>query len=280
MVAAESLLGRAPPEPEVFSVVRRTRETDDTWTLVLDPPREGFAFAPGQFTMLYAFGAGEVPISISGDPARPERLVHTVRAVGPTTRAICAVRRGESLVVRGPFGTAWPVETAAGSDLVIVAGGIGLAPLRPALYAALARREAFGRVVLLYGARTPDQLLYTAELESWRERGAEIFVTVDHAVGDWRGAVGVVTTLVPRARLDPGRATAFVCGPEMMMRFTVASLLQAGIAGERVHLSLERNMKCALGHCGRCQLGPYYVCGDGPVFAYPAVERLVAVPEL
>lgn len=280
MVAAEQATRRAPPAPEACRVLRRLRETADTWTLELEPPRQGFAFAPGQFTMLYAFGAGEVPISISGDPARPERLVHTVRAVGPTTRAICAARRGDSLVVRGPFGSTWPVEVAEGGDLVVVAGGIGLAPLRPVLYAALARREAFTRIVLLYGARMPDQLLYTAELERWRKQGIEIFATVDQADEQWRGAVGVVTTLIPRARLDPERTVAFVCGPELMMRFTASSLLQAGIAPGRLHVSLERNMKCALGHCGRCQFGPHYICGDGAVFDYPAVQHLLTVPEL
>jgi NAD(P)H-flavin reductase len=261
-------------------VLRRRRETEDTWTLELETGND-FRFAPGQFTMLYAFGAGEVPISISGDPARPETLVHTVRAVGPTTNAICATRKGGSLVVRGPFGSAWPLEAAEGGDLVMVAGGIGLAPLRSALYGALTRRDTYGRVILLYGGRAPDQLLYRRELARWADRpGLELAVTVDTAPADWRGGVGVVTTLVPRARLDAERTTALVCGPEVMMRFAVASLLEAGLAPERIHLSLERNMKCALGHCGRCQLGPYYVCGDGPVFAYPQVEHLLSIPEL
>jgi NAD(P)H-flavin reductase len=280
MAATEALRRQAPPVPEVVRVLRRRRETEDTWTLDLDTGRD-FRFAPGQFTMLYAFGAGEVPISISGDPARPETLVHTVRAVGPTTNAICSVRKGGSLVVRGPFGSAWPLEAAEGGDLVVVAGGIGLAPLRPALYGALTRRDAFGRVVLLYGGRAPDQLLYRSELARWTDGpGIELAVTVDTALADWRGGVGVVTTLVPRARLDAERTTALVCGPEVMMRFAVASLLEAGLAPERIHLSLERNMKCALGHCGRCQLGPYYVCGDGPVFAYPQLEHLLSIPEL
>jgi NAD(P)H-flavin reductase len=280
MAAAEPVLARRPPAPASFRVLRRRRETADTWTLNLEPTGGAFEFEPGQFTMLYAFGAGEVPISISGDPSRPETLVHTVRAVGPTTQAICSVRKGGSLVVRGPFGTAWPVDAAAGGDLVILTGGIGLAPLRPALYAALANRDAYGRVVLLYGGRDPEQLLYTRELGRWERSGVEVGVTVDQATGDWRGPVGVVTTLVPRAGLDPERTTALVCGPEVMMRFAVASLLKAGVAPERIHLSLERNMKCALGHCGRCVFGPFYVCGDGPVFAYPAVEHLLTIPEL
>ena len=268
--------------PAPYRVVRRRRETADTWTLVLAPAAGGEAirFEPGQFTMVYAFGAGEVPISISGDPGRPDRLVHTVRDVGATTHAVCATKRGGALGIRGPYGTAWPVEHGAGGDLLIAAGGIGLAPLRPALYAAIARRDAYRRVVLLYGGRTPEDLLYRAELERWRSRGVDVHVTVDRADGGWRGPVGVVTTLIDRAEFDAAATTALVCGPEVMMRFTAAALVDAGVPTSQIHLSMERNMKCALGQCGRCQLGPVFVCGDGPVFAYPDIEPLMRVPEL
>jgi NAD(P)H-flavin reductase len=271
----------SPYLPAPFRIRRRRRETADTWTLELEPAagEEVFAFAPGQFTMVYAFGAGEVPISISGSPRR-DRLVHTIRVAGATTRAICSLTRGGVLGIRGPYGTAWPVDAAQGGDVVVAAGGIGLAPLRPVLYAALARREAYRRVVLLYGGRSPDQLLYTKELEHWRTHGVEVHLTVDRADEDWRGPVGVVTTLIDRAALDPSRTTAFVCGPEVMMRFTAAGLGAAGVPHDRVFVSLERNMKCALGHCGRCQFGPVFVCGDGPVFSYDRVEPLLTVPEL
>ncbi|HEX2291806.1 MAG TPA: FAD/NAD(P)-binding protein [Gaiellaceae bacterium] len=276
--------GRAasPYLPEPYRIVRRRRETADTWTLELEPEAGGevFAFAPGQFTMVYAFGAGEVPVSISGDPGRRDRLIHTIRVAGPTTRTICSLTRGATLGVRGPYGTAWPVERALGGDLVIAAGGIGLAPLRPALYAALARREELERIVLLYGGRSPDQLLYAAELERWGAAGVEVHVTVDKADEGWNGPVGVVTTLIERASFDASRATALVCGPEVMMRFTAAGLVGAGIAAEGVFLSMERNMKCALGQCGRCQFGPVFVCGDGPVFSYASIERLLTVREL
>jgi NAD(P)H-flavin reductase len=268
--------------PTAYQIRRRGRETADTWTIELEPAAGGevLRFAPGQFTMVYAFGAGEVPISISGDPGRTDRLVHTIRVAGATTRAICSVKRSGVLGIRGPYGTAWPVERAEGGDLVIAAGGIGLAPLRPALYAALERRDAFRRVVLLYGGRSPDQLLYTRELERWRAAGVDVHVTVDRAGDQWRGPVGVVTTLLERADFDPRASTALVCGPDVMMRFTAAGLVAAGVPPERVHLSLERNMKCALGQCGRCQFGPVFVCGDGPVFSYAAIEPLLAVPEL
>ncbi len=268
--------------PTPYRIRRRRRETSDTWTLELEPTAGGevLGFAPGQFTMVYAFGAGEVPISISGDPARHDRLVHTIRVAGATTRSICSVKRGGVLGIRGPYGTAWPVDRAEGGDLVIAAGGIGLAPLRPALYAALARRDAYRRVVLLYGGRSPDQLLYPRELERWSERGIEVHVTVDRADEEWRGPVGVVTTLLEHADFYPATTTALVCGPEVMMRFTAAGLVASGVPPEQVHLSMERNMKCALGQCGRCQFGPVFVCGDGPVFSYAAIEPLLSVPEL
>ena len=265
--------------PEPFRVVRRVRETRDTWTLELEPLQgERVLPAPGQFTMLYAFGNGEVPISVS---ATSGPLVHTVRAVGAVTSAICASRIGAVLGVRGPFGNTWPVEEAVGRDIVVVAGGIGLAPLRPAIHEALQRRDLFGEVVVAYGARTPGDLLYRRELERWRSRfDAQIEVTVDSAGGDWRGRVGVVPKLVAGARFDPDEAVAFVCGPEVMMHFTARALLDRGLPSERIYLSMERNMRCGLGHCGHCQLGPTLICRDGPVYRYDELARLMAVREL
>jgi NAD(P)H-flavin reductase len=268
----------APPAP--FRVEALRRETHDTWTLRLEPVSGGgLEVRPGQFAMLYAFGVGEVPISVSGDPQGP--LVHTVRDVGAVTKAICSARRGTALGVRGPFGNAWPVDEAAGGDIVIVAGGIGLAPLRPALLEVLRRRDEFGEVVLLYGSRTPRDLLYVRELERWRGRfDVQVDVTVDSAEGEWRGKVGVVTKLIGGARFDPARTTALVCGPELMMRFTAQALEDRGIAPGRIALSMERNMRCGVGHCGHCQLGPTLICRDGPVYRYDELEHLMAVREL
>jgi NAD(P)H-flavin reductase len=260
-----------PMRPVPFVVRQNARETGDTFTLTLQPSGAPgpFHFAPGQFNMLYVFGVGEVPISISGDPARPELLVHTIRAVGAATRALQKLQKGDLVGVRGPFGTAWPMEPAHGHDVVVVAGGIGLAPLRPALYHLLLHRVQYGRLVLLCGARTPRDLLYARELREWRGRfDMEVDVTVDRATADWQGAVGVVTRLVERAPFDPGSAMAFVCGPEIMIRFAVMALQQRGVAARSVHVSMERNMKCAVGLCGHCQLGPLFVCRDGPVFRY------------
>ncbi len=264
-----------PMLPEIFEVKRLQRETADTFTLELTRPGGAaeFSFAPGQFNMLYAFGRGEAPISISGAPARPDTLVHTVRNVGNVTRAICKSRPGAQLGVRGPFGAPWPVAEMAGQDVVIVAGGLGLAPLRPAIYHFLEHRADYGNFELIYGARTPADLLYRRELERWRGRfDFRVHATVDTAGADWRGGVGVVTTVIPRARFDPANTIALVCGPQLMMRYTVMELLGRGLTPAQIYVSMERHMKCGLGLCGHCQWGPFFVCKDGPVFRYDTVK--------
>ena len=280
-MSPETLLDPAHPlTPRMLPVLATRRETEDTFTVELDPG-DRLAFAPGQFMMLYAFGTGEAAISIAGDPADAGRLVHTVRALGPTTQAICAVQPGEVVGVRGPFGRPWPVAGAEGGDVVIVAGGIGLAPLRPALLWILSRRERYARVTLLYGGRSPEQLLYRDELAVWRERDdLDVTVTVDVARSDWRGRVGVVPALVAAARFDPACTVAMVCGPEIMMRATASALMDRGVHAERIHLSLERNMQCAFGRCGHCQLGPTLICRDGPVFPYAQIAPWMRVWEL
>jgi len=272
-----------PMVPSPFRLGRVRRETHDTFTLELEPANgaDGFPFAAGQFNMLYVFGIGEVPISISGDPTKPQTLVHTVRSVGAVTQAICKLKRGDVLGVRGPFGSHWPVEEAAGGDVVIVAGGIGLAPLRPVLYHLLSNRDKYGRIVLVYGARTLQDLLYKPDLEKWRGHfDLEVEVTVDTASAGYRGNVGVVTTLIPRAQFDPLNTVAMVCGPEVMMRFTLRELEVRGVGPENIFISMERNMKCAVGFCGHCQFGPTFVCKDGPVFRYGQVQAFFAKREV
>jgi NAD(P)H-flavin reductase len=270
--------------PIPFRVTERNQETADTWTLELEPQdgRSLPPFEPGQFSMLYAFGAGEVPISVSGDLANAEgRLVHTIRAMGAVTSALCGCEPGEAVGVRGPFGTAWPVADAENGDVVVVAGGVGLAPLRSAIYQLLSNRDRYGNVAILYGGRTPEDLLYSAELESWRGRfDVQVEVTVDGAPGDWRGRVGVVPKLIPRADFDPARTVALTCGPEVMMRFTASALEERGVAGDRIFVSLERSMHCAIGLCGHCQLREYFICKDGPVFPLDRVDPLLRVREL
>ncbi|HUZ71991.1 MAG TPA: FAD/NAD(P)-binding protein [Stellaceae bacterium] len=280
--AAAAASAADPMVPRIARVRRRRRDGRDVWTLELEPDEAGdAAFAPGQFNMLTAFGVGEAAISVSGDPVAPGRLVHTVRAVGPVSTALTRLGPGNVVGLRGPFGTGWPMAEAEGRDVVVVAGGLGLAPLRPVLYRLLAERDRYGKVVLLCGARSPDEILFRRELEAWRRRlDIDIAVTVDHALGDWRGQVGVVTTLIPRAAFDPRHAIALVCGPEIMMRFAIAALGDAKVAAEAIYLSMERNMKCALGWCGHCQFGPVFVCRDGPVFRYDRVRSLLGVKEL
>lgn len=261
--------------PDFHRVERVRREVGEVFTLEISPA-DGcgpFRFAPGQFNMLYAFGGGEVPISISGDPARPEELVHTIRSVGAVTRALCRLKRGEMVGVRGPFGTRWPVEEASGKDVVLIAGGLGLVPLRPALYAILARRKSYGEIGLAYGARTPLDLIYGRELARWGKRpDLQLEITVDVAGPDWRGHVGLVTGLISHLRFNPRNAVALVCGPEIMMRFTVWELLQQGLKPQDIFLSMERNMKCGEGLCGHCQFGPFFVCKDGPVFSFERIR--------
>jgi len=269
--------------PSWFRVARIRSETQDTFTLELtaDGEKTDFTFQPGQFNMLYVFGVGEVPISISGPPPLRDRIIHTIRAVGTVTRNLWRLKHGDIVGVRGPFGTAWPLKEAEGRDVVIVTGGIGLAPLRPVLYHLLHHRKKFGRVILLYGARTPNDLLYGDEF-LWPALPLDLTVdyTVDRAKTDWRGQIGVVTTLIPRAEFDPSRAVTMVCGPEVMMRFTIRALSERGVASERIYVSMERSMKCAVGFCGHCQYGPAFVCKDGPVFRWDRVERLFGIREL
>ena len=273
----------SPMLPDLFRVQQVRRETDDTFTLELGPAngRQRFSFAAGQFNMLCVPGIGEVPISISGDPGRPELLTHTTRAVGAVTRALRDLRKGAVLGVRGPYGVGWPVEPAVGHDVVIVAGGIGLAPLRSTIYHVLGRRDQYGKIVVLYGTRTPDDIVFRKELEAWRARlDVEVYVTVDRAIERWHGNVGVVTKLIPKAPFDPARAIAMVCGPEIMMRFTALELEKRGIAADHIYLSMERNMKCGIGLCGHCQLGPVFLCKDGPVFRYDTIKDLVSLREI
>lgn len=277
---------RAPLTPAPWTIRARHDDTADTFTLTL--AREDGApcdFTPGQFNMLYAPGVGEVAISISGDAATPAVLTHTIRAVGAGTRALAARAVGTQIGVRGPFGAGWPMGEALRRHVVFVAGGIGLAPLRPAILALAAAAEARAsaglRTVVYCGSRSPADLLYADELAAWAKLpGFSVRVTVDHAGPDWQGAVGLVTALM-KGLPGPGAATlAMSCGPEVMMRVVANRLVDLGVDANDVHLSAERNMKCAVGHCGHCQYGPLFVCRDGPVFPYPRLAPLLRVREI
>lgn len=266
--------------PEMVRLRKVIRESADTFTWELEPP-PAFSFAPGQFDMLYLFGKGEVPVSISGDPGDPDRIGHTIRAVGAVTKAMLAERPGARVGLRGPYGKPWPLDRAQGKDVVLVAGGLGLAPLRPVVYHVLRHRDDYDRFLLLYGARTPEDLLFRREIERWRGRlDIRVRATVDRAGPGWRGNVGVVTRLLEGVSLCPEDTVAMICGPEVMMRFVARELERRGLDGSDIHVSLERNMKCGVGLCGHCQMGPSLVCRDGPVYRYDAVERAFAIREL
>jgi NAD(P)H-flavin reductase len=281
--AAGTAPGLDPMRPVPFRVVRNRPDTHDTYSLTLEPltPGTAFTFQAGQFNMLYAPGVGEAAISMSGPAGPVEQVVHTIRAVGRVTKTLQRLGRGDALGLRGPYGTPWPVSLAEGGDVLLVAGGIGLAPLRPALYHILGYRERFGRVTLLFGARSPRDLLFAKEIETWRGRfDMDVEVTVDRAGPGWHGLVGVVTTLISRAHFDATSTAAFVCGPEIMMHFTVRELERRGVPHARVWISMERNMRCGIGFCGHCQFGPLFVCKDGPVFRYDRVAALLGVREV
>jgi len=275
----------APPmRPSRYVVAARRSETYDTVTLMLRPAETPIGPPrPGQFTMLYVYGVGEVPVSVSGfRPGGPggQVLVQTIRAVGAVTRALCAAAPGDMIGVRGPFGTDWQLHGADGRDVLVVAGGIGLAPLRPVLLTALAERARYDRVVLLVGARSPDELIFTRELDTWRRRDADVRVTVDHGGAGWTGQVGLVTRLIDDAIEDPADTAAFVCGPEIMMRLCSEALVDRGVPATDIRVSLERNMQCGAALCGHCQLGPLLLCRDGPVVSYADAAPLVAKKEL
>jgi NAD(P)H-flavin reductase len=259
-------------QPEVLGIA--------TYELALeDVAAKAFRFQPGQFNMLYLPGIGESAISISSDPDDPERLLHTIRVVGNVTSALSRKRPGDQILLRGPFGSAWPMADCRDCDLVIAAGGLGLAPLRPVIHYVINRRDQFGKVWLLYGARAAKDLLFRNQYDTWRAAGIDVEVTVDLGDEQWDGHIGVVPQLFSRLRLDAPRTRVLTCGPEVMMRFVIMEALARQVDPSHIFLSMERNMNCALGFCGHCQLGPAFVCKDGPVFRYQQMERYLHVDD-
>ena len=263
------------PEPAVIRAIEPEAPSVATFRLELqDAARQAtFRSEPGQFNMLFVPGIGEAAISISSSLEGEPGIVHTIRFVGQVTHVIEQLRPGALLGLRGPYGQGWPLDQVRGKDVLLIAGGLGLAPLRPAVQALLARREQFGRIMLLYGTRHPVDLLYQRDYPHWTQQGLEMLVTVDRADETWRGTVGVVPALLNRLSFDPARTAVFTCGPEIMMRFTARELIARGLSPAQLFISIERNMQCGVGLCGRCQLGPFFVCKDGPVFAYNRIDR-------
>jgi NAD(P)H-flavin reductase len=283
----ESPVDEAPVLPDIMvpvpaRVVKVDKETYDTFTLTVAGENGPLPeFLPGQISMLYAFGVGETPISISGDPSNPEQHRYTIRAVGMATNHLVTRKPGEMIGVRGPFGRPWPVGDMRGRDIIVVAGGIGLAPLRPAIYHMLRHRGEYGKLNILYGARSPRDLLYKKEMSAWGYLpDTRVLQTVDYGGVSWRGHVGVVTTLFRNLRFNPVHTDVLICGPEIMMRFVCREVMMRGVAAEHIWLTMERNMKCSVGFCGHCQLGQYFVCRDGPVFNYAQMENFLERSEL
>ena len=259
------------------TIVEKIREAEDINTyrlqLVDEQTRQQFRFKAGQFNMVYLFGVGEVAISIVSDPDEPELLDHTIRAVGRTTKAIADLQPGETLGIRGPFGEGWPLEEAKGRNVVIVTGGLGCAPVVGAIEYIFRRRAQYGSVKILHGVKTPHDLLYRERFDHWRQApDTEVLLTSDQPDKTWNYHIGVVTELFEQVSIDPGKSTVLMCGPEIMMRLGVPILMRRGIPATAVYVSLERHMECGIGLCGHCQMGPYFLCKDGPVMRYDRVE--------
>lgn len=279
---SQAINKKQPMHPIPYRILSVREEISGCYTLVLESEAgQGSSFEPGQFYMLYIFGHGEVPISVSGDPSESGTLTFTIMNVGSVTKALCSLNAGDAIGLRGPFGNPWPLEKVKGKDVMVIAGGVGLAPLRPIIYHLISNVSEYGEITLLYGTRSSDTILFEEELASWDDRDdMYALVTLDSARPDWQGNVGVVTELIEQASLNPKNTIAITCGPEIMMRFTANALLDKGLAPSDIYVSMERNMKCALGHCGRCQYGPHFICKDGPVFSFDQVEHLFKVREV
>lgn len=281
----EPICGADTMLPVPVRILDVREENFNTRTFVMqiedECARQAYRWTPGQFNMLYVPGVGEAAISISSDPARPEALAHTIRVVGSVTQAIERAGKGGIVGLRGPFGRGWPIDRLEGGDVVMVAGGIGLAPLRPMVYWLRRNRDRFRRVVLFFGCRSPDDRLYVDELDQWQsDEVIDVLVTVDNAAHGWVGPVGVVTDLLQRIRVNADRTTVMVCGPRVLNRVAAWNFLQLHVPLERVYLSLERNMNCGYGQCGHCQMGSRFVCKDGPVFAFSEIADIFASEEI
>lgn len=261
-----------PLIPRLFSIQSSHQESHDVFTMnVAIPPNETFDFQPGQFNMLYAFGVGEAAISISSDPQQNHFLSHTIRIVGAVTKQLEKLLAKKQVGIRGPFGTAWPIEQCKNHSILLLAGGIGIAPLRALIYSLLAHRENYQEITLIYGARTPHDLIYHNEIKNW-EAKIKVILTVDNAPNDFTGHVGVVTRHIVRNISNPQHTIVMMCGPEIMMRFCYASLKNLNVPTKNIFISMERNMQCGIGLCGHCQWGPYFICKDGPVMNMAKID--------
>lgn len=263
--------------PREAQVVGRTQESPTVFTLQLqftdDAP---YSYEPGQFNMLYLYGVGEVPISIVEENLETGALIHTIRAVGRVTDGLARLQSGDRIGLRGPFGRGWPLQAAEGRDVIIVTGGLGCAPSVSIIHHIISYRERYGRLTILQGVKHADDLIWREQYDAWAAfPDIEVLLAADIASHGWQGHVGLVTQLFDRVALDATESVGMLCGPEPMMNAAAHGLLERGMAADHIHLSMERNMQCAIGHCGHCQFGAQFVCRDGPVFTWPQVSHLL-----
>lgn len=267
--------------PRPATVVGVRTETYNTRTYYIRLPDGMELPKPGQFNLLYVHGVGEVPISVSDISSDTRVVAHTVKFVGSVTKTFARLIEGDTVGLRGPYGRGWPMELSEGRDVLIVSGGIGLAPLRPVIREVARNRSRYGRLVILYGARTPKDMIYRYEYVDYESiPNAELHLTVDVPDESWKGNVGTVVELIPKVGVDPRSAVALLCGPELMMKYGVKELLKMGFRSNTIFLSLERRVKCGVGLCGHCQVGPYFVCKHGPVFPFWFIGRYFWVDEI
>lgn len=267
-------------QPLEAVVVERTQESPTIFTLQLRlrdaAAQAAYRFAPGQFNMLYLPGVGEVPISVMSDPQERDGIGHTIRALGRVTRGLAALRPGGSLGLRGPYGRGWPLREMEGRDIVLVTGGLGCAPAVSVIHYLLRRRERYGKLVVIQGVKHAEDLIWREQYDRWATLpDTQVLLAASQGGALWPWHVGRATELLEQARFDPGRAAALMCGPEGMMRAAAEKLLARGLPESRLHLSMERNMQCAVGRCGHCQFGGAFVCRDGPVFDWGQVKSLL-----
>lgn len=263
-------------------IVERIDEAIGIFTLRLrftDPTvQHAYDFQPGQFNMVYLYGVGEVAISIVSDPRDEQVFDHTIRVVGRVTRGLVQLRRGEYIGIRGPFGRGWPLQEAQGRDVLIVTGGLGCAPTVSVINYILNRRERYGRLIIMQGVKHADDLLWRDRYAQWEQQpDTDVIIAADQGAALWPWHVGLVTDLFDNIHLNPARTVAMMCGPEGMMHAAIKQLTQRGMDEREIYLSMERNMQCAVGHCGHCQYGGTFICKDGPVFSYLEVKELFGV---
>lgn len=265
------------PNLATITKVRDEAEGIKTFTLVVKDSaiRKAFDFRPGQFGEVTVFGVGEAPFAITSSPINRDYIELSVAGVGKVTRALHLKQEGDTIGFRGPYGNGFPFDEVKGRDILFIAGGIGLAPLRPLINQMFAQRDKFGKISILYGARYPGLLCFTDNLKEWAElENSEVLLTVDTPDNNWQGNVGVVGSLLPKVKIDIENTVAFVCGPPVMLHFVILDVLKMGLAEDRIITTLERRMECGLGKCGHCNVGEKYVCQDGPVFSYQQLKEL------